>query len=533
MADLTVSYLLQLPRELQDAIFTFLKPDDIKNLRTTCSALAKALPLHFDRVFISANSLNIQVFNAIASHETFRHQVSEIIWDDARLVTGFELAQGQGLEECEINKDTQDGVPVWFIQGRWDYGDPGTYIYPENHLGIKESWAYYKPLLDDQQQVLSSNLDLEAFKFGLRQFTSLKRVTITPATHGTHWRTLYRTPMIRAFPPGLDYPLPKAWPYFDDDMKIDVLPWVSDGNDRPYQMIYGNECTADEYRAKWRGFQLVTRALAEYKDHGITELVIGGHEIQSGLNARLFDQWSPEYDDLVALLKRPGFRHLELDLFTGLLLEDHDSYSFKTGLLHDALAQAKELEYLCLRSSTYITNGVPELLTSEDEEDWDVCSLQSIFPVDHWPRLQHFGISNMLVDPDDLIGLLASLPASLRSLELSHLGLRSHEYSDIMRAMRDVLDWRSRSPGERPQVRMAVTPDDVCSIGYGMYVEVNDTINSYLYGGGENPFPEDRSWLYRDEGGVQRDLFNPQFRLPYTDFYSPWKIEQRNEDRDR
>ncbi|RBR26460.1 uncharacterized protein FIESC28_00754 [Fusarium coffeatum] len=439
------SYLLQLPRELQDAIFTILKPDDIKNLRVTCITLAKALPLHFNRVFISANSLNIQVFNAIANHEVFRHQVSEIIWDDARLLAGFELAWGD-------NSDTQDGVPLWFIEGRSDYGDRGHYVYPKNHLGIKESWAYYKPLLDDQQQVLASNLDLEAFKFGLRQFTSLKRVTITPATHGTHWRTLYRTPMIRAFPPGLDYPLPKAWPYFDDDLKIDVLPWVSDGDDRLHQEIYDNVCTTEEYRAKWRGFQLVIRALAEFEDHGITELVIGGHEIQSGLNARLFDEWSPEYGDLVTLLKRPGFRHLELHLFTGFVLEDHKCFSYRSGLLRDALAHAEDLEYLSLRASTYIENGVPELLTFEDEEDWCMCPLQDIFPVDQWPRLQHFGISNMLVDREDLIGLLASLPPSLRSVELSHLGLKSpHEYSDLVRDVRDVLDWQSRAPGKRPQ----------------------------------------------------------------------------------
>ena len=501
------SSVVSLPRELQDAIFSFLKPDDIKNLRATCSALAKALPLHFDRVFISANSLNIQVFNAIANHEVFRHQVSEIIWDDARLSNGFELADQQTVKEWEVTRVTPNGVPLWFTEGRSDYDDRDDYICPEANLAITESWEYYKPLLDDQHQVLSSNLDVEAFKFGLRQFTSLKRVTVTPATHGAHWKTLYRTPMIRAFPPGFDYPLPKAWPCFDDETKIDVLPWVSDGNDRPYQMIYGNECTAEEYRAKWRGFQLVTRALAEHEDHSITELVIGGHEIQSGLNARIFDQWSPEYDDLVTLLKRPGFRHLELHLFTGLLIEDHESYSYRTGLLHDALAQAKDLEYLCLRSSTYIAEGVPELLTSEDEEEWDVCPLQTIFPIDHWPRLQHFGISNLLLDLDDLIGLLASLPPSLRSLELSHIGLRSHKYSDLMQAMRDVLDWQSRSAEERPQVRMSVTPDDETEIGCGMYVEVNDTIYSYLYGGGENPFPEDRSWLYRDEGGVQRDLF--------------------------
>lgn len=103
-------------------------------------------------------------------------------------------------------------------------------------------------------------------------------------------------------------------------------------------------------------------------------------------------------------------------------------------------------------------------------------------------------------------------PTSLNRTTLD-LGFKTHEYTDFVQAMRDVLDWQSRSLGERPQVRIAVTPDDRCTIGYGMYVEVKETINSYLYGKGENPF-QDGSYLHRDEGGVQRDLFNPQFKPP-------------------
>ncbi|KAK2473351.1 hypothetical protein H9L39_15526 [Fusarium oxysporum f. sp. albedinis] len=274
--------LLQLPQELQNDIYSLLEADDIKNLRVTCSAFHKALPLHFDRVFISANSLNIDVFNAIASHETFRHQYEE---------------DGNDPEDAAA----ENVCPFWFKKGRYDYGDPSPYVYPDVYLGIEESWAYYKRLLDDQRRVLSSNADIEAFKYGL------KRVTVTPATHGRLWQPLYRIPMIRAFPPGFDYPLPQAWPSFDDEKLIDALPWVSeDGND-PYQEIYGAECTAEAYRAKWRGFRLVTRALVECEDHTITELIIGGNEIQSGLNCRIFDQRPTEYDDFVTLLKCPGF----------------------------------------------------------------------------------------------------------------------------------------------------------------------------------------------------------------------------------
>src|SRR6478735_8243046 len=85
--------LLKLPKEIHDAIYNYLESDDVKNLRVTCSAMAKLIPLSFDRVFISANSFNLKVFHAIADHNTLRHQVSEIVWDDARLRSGPELEE--------------------------------------------------------------------------------------------------------------------------------------------------------------------------------------------------------------------------------------------------------------------------------------------------------------------------------------------------------------------------------------------------------------------------------------------------------
>jgi hypothetical protein len=41
--------------------------------------------LRLDRVFLSVNLRNIEVFRAIADHEEFCHRVKEVIWDDAQL----------------------------------------------------------------------------------------------------------------------------------------------------------------------------------------------------------------------------------------------------------------------------------------------------------------------------------------------------------------------------------------------------------------------------------------------------------------
>ncbi|KAM0304158.1 hypothetical protein ACHAPM_002230 [Fusarium culmorum] len=381
-------------------------------------------------------------------------------------------------------------------------------------MGITESWAHYQALMDDQTQVLSSNADIEAFHHGLRRFTSLKRVTITPSAHGRHWSPLYRTPMIRAFPVGFDYPLPRTWQFYDDDEPFDALPWVSHGDETPYLDICGVESTAEAYRDQWRGFRLVTRALSEYVDHTISELVIGGTEVQSGLNCRIFDQWSPEYSDLVTLLKRPGFRHLDLSLFTAFF-EDDEWHSLETGILRDALAQAKDLEYLCLRTTTDISDGVPQHLIPDIEGH--AVPLRSIFLPESWPRLQHFVISNLLVDLDDIMSLLASMPRSLRSFKIIDMAFESqgHGYDDLLRAIRDDLDWRLRPVGERPKVQIAAERSDDDEIEEGRYIIFGQPISLYQYGTGENPFKDTKYRMRRGRGAVQRDIFDPGFEEPF------------------
>ncbi|KLO81981.1 uncharacterized protein LW93_13429 [Fusarium fujikuroi] len=523
MASPTPFNLPTLPEEVREAIYAHLESGDVKNLRATCSAMAKLIPLSFDRVYISANSTNLKVFRAIADDETIRHQVTEIVWDDARLTAGPELEEDRmEYEEDGVDPDdvvTNNGCPLWFEKGRSDYRNDGSYILPDYLMGIEESWAYYKGLLEDQRQVLASNADIKAFKYGLQRFPSLKRVTITPSTHGRIRNPLYRTPMIRASPRGFDYPLPKAWPWYTNELSspVDVLPWVSDDSN-PHQEMYGPDCTVENYRAKWRGYRVVTRALVEHDDHSITELSIGGHEIGSGLNCRIFDQRCVEYDDLVTLLKRPGFRYLSLDLFTGVL-EREDWESYKSGLLHDALAQAKDLEHMCLRSTMGITGGSSEQLDWKDIEKY-AFPLGTIFPVDQWPRLRHFGISNMLVQHDDLIELLSALPRTLRSVELRYLawGSLDHGTRELLPSMRDVLDWRSRPVEERPTVHMIVS-----GMPYGQgdargwYVEIDELVQSVLYGEGGNPFVEHPDIIYPGQGGVKRDIFNPTFKVPHVD----------------
>lgn len=228
--------------------------------------------------------------------------------------------------------------------------------------------------------------------------------------------------MIRAFPQRFDYPLPKAWPFTRPEDPREAYSWILDEDPDDYfescEEFYN--CNHEEYRAKWRGFRVVLRTLVECcSDHNVTELIIGGAEILTGVNCRIFDQPCQEYDDLVTMLQRPGFRRLDLDLFMGLN-DLHDWKSFRSGLLRKALSEAKGLRHISIRATTNIVHGkaIPSLFPVVPDGPFP---LRTVFPIRCWPKLEHFGISNIVVTQEDLLSFLAALPYCTRSVELSNL----------------------------------------------------------------------------------------------------------------
>jgi hypothetical protein len=184
--------------------------------------------------------------------------------------------------------------------------------------------------------------------------------------------------------------------------------------------------------------------------------------------------------------------------------------------LRDALAQAKYIQHLCVRASTDIEEAYPQQLDPDDLER-PLFPLRTIFPIDHWPRLQHFGISNFLVELDDLIDALSALPQTLRSVELINLAFRNpeHGYDDLVRQMRDTLDWRLRPVEERPKVHMVCSGESNTKLVDDELIGVDDAVCSYLYGEGENLFEPESRYVSSGRGAIRRDIFNPTFRAPY------------------
>lgn len=77
-------------------------------------------------------------------------------------------------------------------------------------MPVLEAWAHHQILLKQQEEVILSGMDEDALKYALARFPSLTRITITPATHGFLFTPLYETPMIRSFPYGFNYAIPRG-----------------------------------------------------------------------------------------------------------------------------------------------------------------------------------------------------------------------------------------------------------------------------------------------------------------------------------
>lgn len=496
----------KLPNELVKNIFDLLPNRDIKNLRLTCRYLSQA-PLRFDRVFISANPLNIKAFLAVANHESFRQQVQEVIWDDATFTplgsSGNGLDHDYSSDEEETDYDYQ-GLS-WFqqrcreaiedVESRLVDKEDGNKQQTQlnNLMPWRESLQYYTQLVKEQDHIFESGADKEAFRYALQhsRFPHLTKVTVTPAAHGFLFFPLYETPMIRAFPHGFTYPIPRGW--------------TCAGNmDVPQRA----ESWEEDKQRKWRGFQIVLQVLAGPQiTHNISELSFDNHKLLTGINYHIFDQPNKEYDKLCRIVERPGFKKITLSLLMGWLSgQDAANWNFlKEGKIISALSKAHDLEELTVQTDYPV-----------DDTCWagpaeDTISLFDIMPLGK--RLKHLSLSGMQVTQKELISVLSKLPHTLQSIELSFLSVikGTGNYAGILADIRDKLGWGYRPIDRRIRVRILVRLNQDA----GRYICLDNEVNDYLYGDGSPPFGVNgggNSYAMITSGaGMQYDEFDPDF----------------------
>ncbi|XHG02546.1 hypothetical protein AWENTII_005893 [Aspergillus wentii] len=460
----------------------------------------------------------IQVFRAIADHKIFHRKVTEIIWDDARFIKTPDL---EGIHPSELDPvlgmDSNEGCPYWFVKEckknitNLKYRK-GQDVERPDHIAradqvaaqpsLRVCWQYYQNLLQQQEDVLVFKSDVDAFIYGLKRFPALKRVTITPAAHGWLFAPLYATPMIRAFPYGFNYPIPRGWPTSED------------AQTPPY--AYSWQDMNEEMKDQWRGFRIVTRVLAE-QEHNITELICNVNQLPTGLNCTMFDYPCEEYDKLASLLKRPGFSHLDLPM----IVRGKETVPWpllRNGcLLRQALSEVKDIEYLRLWTSAepdaidyaILMNGIGSLHR--------FIPLQTFLPVGKWSKLRHFGLSRFPVIQSDLVSVLTALPETTRTIELGFLYFIHYggSYYGLLTEIRDKFRWHERDVAARPKLIIGV-PTNTPHVGVGTWIE--NEVHNFLYKFGPNPFFDHCSDYIECGVGVERDSFEPKHERPNAEY---------------
>ncbi|KAH6686409.1 hypothetical protein F5X68DRAFT_191402 [Plectosphaerella plurivora] len=528
MASSENSNLARLSVELFDLVLSYIANKDIKCLRLTSRSIKDVAHLRLDRVFLSPHPRDVQVFQSIARHETYRKQVFEIIYDDARFSYGLPSGRWWVRSIWPLTPAMEE---EWFLKehevleqqfsGFQDYSGRR----PDNlersakfraRISAEHSFAQYMTILEEQELGVKSGADADALREGLARFPRLRRITLTPAAHGDRLNPLYETPMIRSLPAGFICPSPRGWP-----TRVSY-------NDHLVVMNWGVKQTKDN----WRGFCLITRVLAEYIEQNlgapcrIKEFVIDTNSLMTGLNCRIFDpprrpgyEINRELRDLHILLRQPGFSRLDLALM--LCGEGGEKWAVGHGApLRQTLSQAVDLQHVSLTTNA----DSPDILfdtTPEEQNSKYFVPLRTIFPLQSWANLRHFGLCRFTVKQSDLLALLAAMPDTLRSVELSFLYFLQLEgsYREFFEDIRSRLGWRERHVRERSCIAVAVESmtRDFGSIA----VHVDREINAFVYGEGENPFGA--VGVHRNQVfpgiGIERDAFEPAHEL-YTYHHS-------------
>ncbi|CVK96085.1 uncharacterized protein FMAN_13982 [Fusarium mangiferae] len=490
----SLGILNRLPLELLNQAIYILPNADIKNLRLACSYLRSISLQRFNRVFISANLRDIEVFTLIANHDTFRFKVTEIIYDDSR----FDHSWGRRF--VEMNEDLKDTTQVlyWFrrvYSSIVEAIDGGEEIYQamphikeafKTRCTLAESYEVYRKLKSQQDEVLASGWDAEVLRYGLSRFPNLKRVTLSPAAHGIHGRPLYYTPTIRSLPQGLIYPLERGWPMPPPFEEHPLAPW--------------DETSKQE----WRGFCVVTKQIAQHirenPTFDLAELVVESRQLWTGIDCRLFENpASDEYHDLVTILSHPPLRRLELSLACST--EPRQNWpSFRSGLLFRALSKAKNLQSIRFYTSIpFVSRKWHDFVDGEQNG----MPLRSIFSINEWCNLRHFALSRSFVKQRDVMAFISTLPTSLESLELSFLSFLPREgtYRDLLQDMRCNSGWRERLVRCQPKLIVFVVETETATDGAA--VDVSRAVMDYMYNHGENPFVEDQIMEVLDGKGTK------------------------------
>lgn len=522
--------LLSIPIELHSAITTLLSNGDIKNLRLVSSTFRFVFQLGVNRVILSANSLNIEVLHSIADDEDFRYRVREIVWDDGRIQSKSDAYGRMLVIHPEID---HLGIPRYY-HGQYLHNkiEITNRLRGNRVMPPQDCWMLDQPRYEDQVEVLNHKRDIEALRYAIKRFPGLRKLTLIPTSYEERTGlVIYPSPLSRSLPYNYVYPRSYTWPGCGyDDIMSKALPWRKEldvnwlqridmaSTQQHYHLLNMKQPREEEYREKWRGLRVILALLAEKNiNHNISEFAIDTDRYRTGIHHQILTLPCIENTQLQNLLSTPGFRKLNLALFTGDYQELNWA-SFRDGLAYKTLKMAKDLEELIISFGVGAARSRPIPIITQ----YSLSPLNQVIPVDCWTRLRRLSISRCYLDEDDIVGFLLRLPASVSSIELRFIYFMnpSEGHWSLLEKMRTQLPWRDWASDQRPRLGIAVSVKRGCWFSVGRYVWLEKVLERFLYQNGENPFSDIPVWSSEVKlrcGGILKDLSDLEFGVPYDE----------------
>jgi hypothetical protein len=368
--------ILDLPAELLAIVSEELSKLDIKRLRLSSKHLAKNVDLRINRVYISANSANLNCLQKILNHPRYKYHVHEIVWDDAQLDEYPDLESFRRVVELDESNSKREieNMLEWYLgfsQGDNEehrdfehddfFAEDGSLTevakgillrhnsqfardaiaQNATRISVEESWDYYQMLHQEEQELMSQRSDVAALRRTLAECPNLRRITLTSAIwHPWQLQPHYHTPFFRSLPPG--FRKPSLWPWLS--YRPQATPAQAVYRDKTLRTLI-SEKNASLPR-EFRGYSIVVSTLLDMRNSSISEFIIDTRMETTGISHQLFATPNADWINTVSLAGMLPLTRLKLSINS--YGADHttiDSY-LRSDQIEKALRNMPLLEHL-------------------------------------------------------------------------------------------------------------------------------------------------------------------------------------------
>ncbi|KAH8724896.1 hypothetical protein GQ44DRAFT_617171 [Phaeosphaeriaceae sp. PMI808] len=446
--------ILDLPAELLAIICEDLSKLDIKRLRLASKYLAANVDLRIQRVYISPNRANLDCLQKILDHPRYRHQVLEIIWDEAQLEEFPDLDSFRNaiaIDEKNTRSDIEHMLKASSLGHHDDSAESAAFEHDDffdesgrltdvakgiilrfdnqvsraiiaknaTVMSIEDSYKIYQMLYWQEQGIMKQGFDEIALRHVLAMCPNLETVILTSEVwRPWHLEPVFHTPFYRSLPPG--FRKPSVWPWLGQVPSNIPFQGTSRRNTNNRTISDPNEALPRD----WRGYSIVVSTLISTLNPQISEFIIYAGNETTGISHQLFATPNLDFTNTMTMAQTLPLKRLKLsinsfggnwDYTTG---QTHKSTYLTSTQLHAFLSATHNLEHLDLSLNTTRRR-------STDHIDHVPAPIQNIIPHALLPRLKFLALRNALVDFTSLFNMFCAM-TSAQHINLDNIKLTNN-----------------------------------------------------------------------------------------------------------